>query len=499
MSVDNDSAGELLGSFTQLQELADRLQKENWSLKGKLKSCSTIGTFYHEARQELRRLNEQLTQKDGRLQELQSRLAAYQRAGAFLGREPAQPGVGPSPSLLDNLLQEIGKAKREQADSARDWREEKGRLKEELQVVQSLLSEKERQVELMVGMPQHEKDAEIARLRKALREKERLQVTRELWCRSLADETEQLQLRLANTANMCQQLAQQLEEQRKKDLWMEREPGTPEQPTQLQQGDSPEVIIISKVQEENRILKQKVVYVEDLNTKWQKYDISREDYVKRLHLELKELRSQLGQPAVFGTPSTNVDLLQQEIVRLNRLLEGKMEECKRLTGCRDGLEKEKATGQQLREQLRELRASNGATRERMQMLEQQVLVYKDDFGSERKDRERAQSRIQELEEELARLRLQLPRKQELHDYSARYHGNTSAFHLELNMADPLFGNTVERQVSQRGGNSSSTDTPTRSPESELRHQGFLQCPKCMRMFNDEVSEECLRHIAECCQ
>ncbi|XP_051876459.1 TNFAIP3-interacting protein 2 [Pristis pectinata] len=492
MSVDNDGAGRLLESFTQLQELVDKLQKENWSLKGKLKSCSTIGTFYHEARQELCRLNEQVTLKDARLQELQSRLTAYQSSAVLLGREP-QLSIGPSASLLDGLLQEISKAKKEQADSARDWQDEKERLKEELRNVQLLLREKERQVELMLGSPQYKKDAEIARLRQSLREKDRLHVTREVWCRSLADETEQLQLRLAGTANMCQQLARQLEEQRKNQHRMEKEPGAVEQLTELQQGDSPEAII-SKIQEENRVLKQKVIYVEDLNTKWQKYDIGREDYVKRLHLELKDLRSRLGQPAGFRSPQANADILQQEIARLNRLLEEKMKECECLAGYRDSLEKERAISHQLREQLKDVQSAGGATRERMQMLEEQVLVYKDDFKSERKDRERAQSRIQELEEELARLRLQLPRKQEVHDSSARRHGN-SAYRLELDVTDPVFGNGMDRPLPHRGGNTASAEVAS----SELRHQGLLQCPKCMRLFNDEVSDECLRHISECCQ
>lgn len=41
----------------------------------------------------------------------------------------------------------------------------------------------------------------------------------------------------------------------------------------------------------------------------------------------------------------------------------------------------------------------------------QVLVYKDDFTSERSDRERAQSKIQELQAEVACLQHQLARRQ----------------------------------------------------------------------------------------
>lgn len=494
MSVDNDGEHRLMASFGQFQELVDKLQKENWSLKSKLKSCSTVGTFYHEARQEVRRLGEQLALKEARLQELQTRLAAYQSSSLLLGREP-QPGV--APSLLDGLLQEIDRAKKEQADSAQDCQREQERLNQELREAQRLLREEQQQVEQMLGRSPYEKDAEIAGLRRALQEQERQQAMREVWCRSLAEQSEQLQLRLAGTANMCQQLAQQLERQRERPSDTEQA-GPTDRVTELRQGDIPETAL-SRVQEENSVLKQKVTYVEDLNTKWQKYDIGREDHVKRLHLELKELRSQLGQPAGFGAPQASGDMLQQEIARLNGLLEEKLKECQCLAGCRDGLDKERTVSHQLRKQLNDLQAVGRLTRERVQMLEQQVLVYKEDFRSEREDRERAQSRIQELEEELARVGLQMPRKQKLHESGAGHHGNTSACRLEVVSASPMLGNGAEWSAPHLGDSPCPPDPSTRSPGSEPRPQGLLQCPKCMRLFNDEVSEECLRHIAECCQ
>ncbi|XP_067838522.1 TNFAIP3-interacting protein 2 isoform X2 [Heptranchias perlo] len=502
MSVDMDGSAErLVLSYTQLQDLVDKLQKENGILKTRLTSYTTIGTFYHEARQELGRLSRQVALKDGLTKELQARLAAYEGSAARLGQDVAV-SFGPSGSLVDSLFQEIGKVKTELADSARNWQQENDQLKEELQKVQQRLREKEREVEQMMSRPHHEKDAEIARLRRALGEKERLHATREVWCRSLVDETDQLQLRLAGTANMCQQLARQLEEQRAKcgQGAAGKEPDPMERDVKLRQVDSPEPNTC-RLEEENRALKQKVIYVEELNTKWQKYDISREEYVKRLHHELKGLRSGVDQPAGFPPPQADADILHQEILRLNRLLQEKIQDCGRLAGYRDGLEKERATAQQLRKELESARAAGGAARERMQMLEQQVLVYKDDFKSERQDRERAQSRIQELEEDLARLKLQLPRKQH-RDPTAHRHGNMSAYHLESCPAEPLLGNSSTEQpaVSGRAGNSPEISRPhSRSSGAEARQQGFLQCPKCLRLFNDEVSDECLRHISECCQ
>ncbi|XP_038661810.1 TNFAIP3-interacting protein 2 [Scyliorhinus canicula] len=487
MSVDQEGEG-----LPASPELLERLQKENWLLKGRLQSSGTISTFYHEARQEVSQLSRQLALQGGLVRQLQARLAAYE--GSSAGGAEAALSFGPSGSLVDCLLQEVGKVKKELEDSAGAWQLEKDKLEKDLQAVQLRLKEKEREVEQIVGSPQHEKDGEIARLRLALQEKDRFHATRELWCRSLAGETEKLQQRLASTADMCQQLSRQLEEQREKNgHGVEKELCATKQNVKLHQAESPETNLY-KLQEENQTLKQKVVYVEDLNTKWQKYDVSREEYVKNLHQQLKDLKCRVDRLTAHGPPQANENVLRQEILRLNRLLEEKMKDCSRLANYRDGRGKERVTIQQLCDDLQVAQEAASAARERMQMLEQQVLVYKDDFKSEREDRERAQSRIQELEEDLARLRLQLPRKQEHRESAAVHHDRVSPYYMETDIPAPLLGNGTDPLVEV-----SRPLLPSGSPGVEIRQQGLLQCPKCMRLFNDEVSDECLRHISECCQ
>lgn len=44
--------------------------------------------------------------------------------------------------------------------------------------------------------------------------------------------------------------------------------------------------------------------------------------------------------------------------------------------------------------------------ERIQLLETQLVMYHEDFQTERKDRERAQNKVQEMEEQLEALRRQ---------------------------------------------------------------------------------------------
>lgn len=98
--------------------------------------------------------------------------------------------------------------------------------------------------------------------------------------------------------------------------------------------------------------------VEDLNAKWQKYDASRDEYVRRLHLQLKEMKSQLEQPP-SGTPAQrNSDLMHKEICRLNKLLEEKMNECIKT-----------------KRELEDVKKAREGDNERIQMLEQQVIKF----------------------------------------------------------------------------------------------------------------------------
>lgn len=78
--------------------------------------------------------------------------------------------------------------------------------------------------------------------------------------------------------------------------------------------------------------------VEDLNAKWQRYDASRDEYVRGLRAQLRGLQA----------PQPEAELMRKEIARLNRQLEERISECA-------GAARELA-----------------AARERAQMLEQQV-------------------------------------------------------------------------------------------------------------------------------
>lgn len=79
------------------------------------------------------------------------------------------------------------------------------------------LEEKNGEIQQMINQPPYEKEREILRLQKSLAEKEKAQATSDVLCRSLTDETHQLQRKLASTAEMCQHLAKCLEEKQRKE------------------------------------------------------------------------------------------------------------------------------------------------------------------------------------------------------------------------------------------------------------------------------------------
>lgn len=66
-----------------------------------------------------------------------------------------------------------------------------------------------------MSQPEHEREKEVAMLRRSVAEKERARAASDILCRSLADETHQLRRTLAATAHMCQHLAKCLDEQQR--------------------------------------------------------------------------------------------------------------------------------------------------------------------------------------------------------------------------------------------------------------------------------------------
>ncbi|KAF5902169.1 TNFAIP3-interacting protein 2-like [Clarias magur] len=430
----------------------------------KLRSCATLNTFYHETQHEIANLGKQIVSRDGIISDLKARLTKYERTRvAVEGEEPCL--VGPSKSLVESLCRENFILTQKLKDTEVDSAQKLEASKREIQSLQQKLREKEQ----MLEWPEHEKEREIQRLRASLAAREREQATRHVLCNSLADEAEQLRGQLGATVRVCEELLGRLEKQKNLS-------GIVEHKTQVNEAtESSEAVrlkgIIDKLQEENQQLKNRVSYVENLNSKWQKYDVSREEYVRGLCQKLKE--------ASGGTSTGAMSLYQQEINRLNGLLEEKMRECDRLSRDTDD--------------------RTQRSKERIQMLEQQVLAYIEDFKSERADRERAQSKIMDLQDEVARLQTQIraqasgqfnlvitqnsreatPSRRILHSLKKTGRKQTEA-------VEPLLRN-------------SPPDSSARRPNTQLAASGVsdLQCPLCFTMYDENHTDEYMNHWEEC--
>ncbi|XP_025889938.1 TNFAIP3-interacting protein 2 [Nothoprocta perdicaria] len=469
------STDPLVLRFKQVEETLEKLHRENRSLKSKVPRYNALCTLYHESAQQLKQLQLQLAAKEATIRELRS--GAARQPGEAAAAEPAR-------SLVESLVEQLGQARQQLRESERRAAQREDALRQEVQQLNQQLEEKNGEIQQMINQPPYEKEREILRLQKSLAEREKAQATSEVLCRSLTDEAQQLQRRLASTAEMCQHLARRLEEKQRREKRDSGDPMPAERSSQLLNDETSLQALIAKLQDENRMLKHKVAHVEDLNAKWQKYDASRDEYVKRLHVQLKDLKSQLEHQQGLTSTHTSTERMQKEIVRLNKLLEEKMNECVKA-----------------KKELEDVKKASEGDNERIQMLEQQVLVYKDDFTSERSDRERAQTKIQELKAEVACLQHQLTRRQDSRDTTSNFRvhlGNHKHLHVQTNVEHPRGSSPGKRRAASQSEPASPLANDGNAG-SEDRAQGELRCPHCMRFFSDELSEEFLKHVAECCQ
>ncbi|CAK6433347.1 unnamed protein product [Pipistrellus nathusii] len=402
--------------------------------EGAPRAAAALCGLYHEAGQQLRRLQEQLAARDALIERLRARLAALEGDAA--------------PSLVDALLEQVARFREQLRRREGDAGAVEAALRQEVQRLSEQLAAKEAAQQRASPGPERE---ELAALRRRVAEKERARAASDTLCRSLADESRQLRRTLAATAHMCQHLARRLEAGQGAAGQQRPEP-------EHTGGDASVQAAVQKLQEENRLLKQKLTHVEDLNAKWQRYDASRDEYVQELRAQLRALQAPQAE--------AEAELMRKEIARLNGQLEERLGECA-------GAARELA-----------------AARERAQMLEQQILTYKDDFTSERADRERAQGRIQELEDQVAALQRQ-----------ARRQGPPEAGSCWIHTASraPRHAETKASEGAVPGGQRPVSASRGPAPGAGRGGQGDLQCPHCLQCFSDEQGEELFQHVAECCQ
>ncbi|MED6264322.1 hypothetical protein CHARACLAT_013615 [Characodon lateralis] len=436
-------------------------------LREKTRSYGVLNTLYHETRGEMELLNKQIYLKDNIIADLKTRLAKHERIYMTVGDdEPVV--IGPANSLVESLLTEICKLKQKRSDM--DLKA--ARQAEEIQRLNAQIREKEQELERIRCQPDHEKDQEIQRLRVALEEREQAAATRTVLCSSLAEEADQLRVQLGATVKVCQELLGRLEKRGRggevEELSQQQNPKETPDLSDLNAAK----FQIRQLQEENQQLKQRVAYVQDLNSQWQKYDTSREEYIRALCQRLKESSGQ----------GLSLVMLHQEISRLNSLLDEKIRECARLD--------------------RDMEDIRRQSHERIQTLEQQVLIYTEDFKSERADRERAQGQIADLKEQISQLKQQLYKQQGASRESrdvvplCRVHiGHRISPRRNKDSSEPLLRTAPERE--QPAAPPPPATALAATVATNWRDQSELQCPQCHARFNDTEAAECMKHLEEC--
>ncbi|XP_019718244.1 TNFAIP3-interacting protein 2 [Hippocampus comes] len=448
----------------------------------KKRSYSTLNTLYHESRQEMELLAKQLAAKDNIIAELKLRLAGHERLCLSVGDNQSVV-VGPSKSLLDSLCKEIYKLK--QKSNETDLKVV--RQEEEIQRLSEQLCQKDEQLESVKcgakspgelnGDP--EKELELRRLRSA-------EATRTVLCTSLAEEAEQLRGQLGATVQVCRQLMAKLEKSKAGKAQAGEQAATqpPESPDRSTNSQ------IRQLEDENRQLKQRVAYVQGLNSQWQKYDSSREDYIRGLCQRLKSVAATRPAPSL-ASAGAGAALLHQEISRLNGLLEDKLSECARLRG--------------------EAQEASSKDRERIQTLEQQVLIYTEDFKSERADRERAQGRIQDLKEQICHLKQQLHKQGSTREtrevpvchvhigHRVSSSSSSRRHHRDVGDCSGVRNNTPRLLAPSAAVPSPPAPSPPVLPQDAalMEVPSDLQCPRCLATFSEDDAARYLNHCEEC--
>ncbi|KAF6133421.1 TNFAIP3 interacting protein 2 [Phyllostomus discolor] len=206
--------------------------------KGAPGAAATLCGLYHEAGQQLRRLQDQLAARDALIERLRARLAALEGDAA--------------PSLVDALLEQVARF-REQLQQ-REGGAVEAALRQEIERLSEQLEEKEREAQRRASQPGHAREREVALLRRQVAEQERARAASDVLCRSLAGETHQLRRTLAATAHMCQHLAKCLDARQGAEGEQSPEPGRAGREASVQAA-------IERLREENRLLKQKVTHI----------------------------------------------------------------------------------------------------------------------------------------------------------------------------------------------------------------------------------------------
>lgn len=402
------SKGESIDAYKEKVEhfkvLVMHLQNELQANKMRKEGAETVSKLLQESKKEVMHLQRKVKTLESAIRNLQSRLELHGLSTEITLQEGETYIPSHSKQLLDNLTRENTRL-RALIRTASGDPEEFDRLQKEIQSLNSRNNEAElqqedltskiRELEDVLKASDNDKDATIKRLRDELALANQELSRRGYECLSLSEEKTTLQNQLREVAQKCQELAQKLERHR----------AGAQSPveTEIKQTRSPDSDeMLARVQEENTLLKAKVKEITEMNKRWQEYNQQRDQIVTQLHADLKD-KEKLQDAKV-----ANVERAMQE--QLHRILEDAQTNVNRATQEAAKAKQESAQYKQrfdeanrklaqMAEQLTQLQrkvqapVTEGAEAEIIEALKQQIQICTEDFESERKDREKVQSKL----------------------------------------------------------------------------------------------------------
>ncbi|XP_060584728.1 centrosomal protein of 55 kDa-like [Ruditapes philippinarum] len=401
--------------------LVRKLQEENQSYKLRKESTETVSKLLQESKQEVTSLQKRCSLADAIIRTLQSRLESNGLSSDIYPHEGEEYIPGQSKNLLDNLTRENKRLRsliRSKSGDPEEYAKLQQRFEEterecnELRIQHSNQQTRIAELEQVLRSSDNEKDRTINELREKINHITRELTSRDTLCTTLAEETRMLQKQLEDVARQCQELAKRLTEQgHNTDKIIQ---------TALKANVKEVSNDSSKsLMEEIKSLKQKNKEITEMNKRWQDYNNQREAYVKTLLTESNDLKKRVeelsGSQGNVIPQEIQVEMnrILDEARRLTRELEDQKRSTTRAISERDRIKREAENATSvitaLRSENRDLRrrvesGPSHESSETINALKAQIRICTEDFESERKDRERAVSKVSRLEHELERVR-----------------------------------------------------------------------------------------------
>lgn len=251
----------------------------------------------------------------------------------------------------------------------------------------------------------------------------------------------------------------------------------------LTHGETPDVEVGSNQDEQIVFLKQKLRELVDMNVSWQQTHKYNEQRIAELELELQQLKENSMVSGVFS---------EHQQIEIDRVILDEKKKCQKL-------EEEK---NQLQEKNASLQRDFVELKERLEILEVQLAVNKEDFENERRDRERAQNLLSELQRHVEMLNpnavssLQRPLQPQT-SCAGQTFGHHSPQPPWSNQRTTGGRYLVDSTAGFDQCDGLEEDKPTASLNSDSSKDQPLQCPNCHRKFTTNQHGQLMDHLDSC--